>query len=371
MPSAIATLLIILSFAISAHTVNYYSIRNHLISAQQRDLSHQQIKTLYEKWLVRYGKVYNELGEKDKRFEIFKDNLKFIDEHNSNGNRTYKVGLNQFADLTNEEYTAVYLGTRRSDATRRFVKSRSGSQRYAFHGGEELPESVDWRKKGAVAPIKNQGTCGSCWAFSTVAAVEGINQIVTGELITLSEQELVDCDRTENAGCSGGLMDDAFQFIVSNGGMDTESDYPYKGIDGKCDPARKNAKVVSIDGYEDVPQNEKALQKALAYQPVSVAIEASGRALQLYSSGIFTGKCGTDLDHGVVAVGYGTEKGLDYWVVRNSWGSDWGENGYFKLERNVKEPSGKCGIVMLASYPIKSGETQVNLDMAIAYLAAE
>lgn len=152
-------------------------------------------------------------------------------------------------------------------------------------------------------------------------------------------------------------MDYAFQFIIDNGGLDTEEDYPYEGFDGQCDPTRKNAKVVSIDGYEDVPaDDEKALKKAVAHQPVSVAIEASGLALQLYQSGVFTGKCGSALDHGVIAVGYGTENGVDYWLVRNSWGTGWGEDGYFKLERNVKHTTnGKCGIAMMASYPVKNG----------------
>ncbi|KAL0334891.1 UNVERIFIED_CONTAM: Cysteine proteinase RD21A [Sesamum radiatum] len=140
-------------------------------------------------------------------------------------------------------------------------------------------------------------------------------------MTVLSEQELVDCDRKYNEGCNGGLMDYGFQFIIDNGGIDTEEDYPYRARDGTCDTYRKNAKVVSIDAYEDVPANdEKALKKAVAGQPVSVAIEAGGRAFQLYQSGVFTGRCGTDLDHGVVAVGYGTEEGKDYWIVRNSWG---------------------------------------------------
>ncbi|CAI9110220.1 OLC1v1010213C2 [Oldenlandia corymbosa var. corymbosa] len=319
-------------------------------------------KAIYELWLASNRKTYNGLEEKDVRFEIFKDNLKFIEEHNSE-NRTYKVGLNRFADLTNEEYRVMYLGTR-TDAKRRVMKSRNPSRRYAFRdGSDELPESVDWRKKGAVSPIKNQGNCGSCWAFSTIAAVEGINSIVTGELITLSEQELVDCDKGYNSGCNGGLMDYAFKFIISNGGIDTETDYPYKGRDGTCDPNRKNSKAVSIDGFEDVPPNdEKALQKAVAHQPVSVAIEASGRAMQLYKSGVFTGGCGESLDHGVVVVGYGTENGKDYWIVRNSWGTNWGENGYLRMERNVIETNkGKCGIAVEPSYPIKNGGTILKL----------
>ncbi|XP_011000919.1 PREDICTED: cysteine proteinase RD21a-like [Populus euphratica] len=315
---------------------------------------------LYEMWLVEHGKAYNALGEKERRFEIFKDNLKFVDQHNSVGNPSYKLGLNKFADLSNEEYRAAYLGTR-MDGKRRLLGGPK-SARYLFKDGDDLPESVDWREKGAVAPVKDQGQCGSCWAFSTVGAVEGINQIVTGNLTSLSEQELVDYDKAYNQGCDGGLMDYAFEFIMKNGGIHAEEDYPYKATDSMCDPNRKNARVVTIDGYEDVPQNdEKSLRKAVANQPVSVAIEAGGRAFQLYQSGVFTGSCGTQLDHGVVAVGYGTENGVDYWVVRNSWGPAWGENGYIRMERNVASTeTGKCGIAMEASYPTKKGANPPN-----------
>ena len=317
--------------------------------------SEDEVKEMFESWLVKHGKSYNAVDEKDKRFKIFKDNLKYIDEKNSLENRSYKLGLNRFADITNEEYRTGFLGSKR-DARRNMVSSKS--DRYAPVAGDSLPDSIDWREKGAVTGVKDQGSCGSCWAFSTIAAVEGVNQLATGNLISLSEQELVDCDRKINQGCNGGDMDYAFQFIIKNGGIDSEEDYPYTGKDGKCDSYRQNnAKVASIDGYEDVPiNNEKALQKAVASQPVSVAIEAGGYDFQLYTSGIFTGSCGTDLDHGVAAVGYGSENGVDYWIIKNSWGDYWGEKGYVRMQRNVKAKTGLCGIAMEASYPTKTGD---------------
>lgn len=318
------------------------------------DRSDAEVNAIYESWLVKHGKFYNAIGEKDNRFQIFKDNLKYIDQHNAAGDRSFKLGLNKFADLTVDEYRLKYVGGKKKSG--RKVTGKVKSDRYVVKSGDVLPESVDWRTKGAVAPVKDQGNCGSCWAFSTIGSVEGVNQIVTGNLTTLSEQELVDCDTSYNEGCNGGDMDYAFAFIVKNGGIDTEADYPYTAKDGKCDSTRKNAKVVSIDGYEDVPVNdESSLQKAAANQPITVAIEGGGRDFQLYESGVFTGSCGTSLDHGVVVVGYGTEDGKDYWIVRNSWGPEWGEQGYIRMERNIKDKKGKCGIAMEASYPTKSG----------------
>ncbi|KAL8098040.1 cysteine proteinase COT44-like [Apium graveolens] len=375
--ATISTILLLLVFASLTYAadvsiIKYKTNKNDTgIIQNPKWRTDEEVMEIFNWWSKKHCKTYNSNGleiEKAKRFEIFKENLKFIDEHNL-GNRSYRVGLNQFADLSNEEYRSMYLGTR-TDAKRRFVKSQNGvfSNRYDVRNGDDgmLPESVDWRQRGAVTPVKNQGSCGSCWAFSTVAAVEGINKIVTGELIPLSEQELVDCDKTYNLGCNGGLMDYAFEFIISNGGMDSEANYPYRGVDSKCDPARMKSKVVTIDGYEDLPpNNEKALKKAVAHQPVSVAIEASSRVLQLYSSGIFTGTCGTALDHGVVVVGYGKEDGMDYWIVRNSWGKNWGENGYFKVERNVANTmEGKCGIAMQPSYPIKTSKNQTTTKTA-------
>ncbi|GJS22413.1 cysteine protease XCP2, partial [Tanacetum coccineum] len=191
----------------------------------------------------------------------------------------------------------------------------------------DLPKSLDWRKKGAVAPVKNQGSCGSCWAFSTVAAVEGINQIVTGNLTELSEQELIDCDTSFNNGCNGGLMDYAFSFIVKNGGLHKEEEYPYIMSEGTCDEKK----------------------------PISVAIDASGRDFQFYSGGVFDGHCGTDLDDGVAVVGYGTSKGVDYVTVRNSWGPKWGEKGYIRMrEILVKVKEFVASIRWLLILPSKS-----------------
>ncbi|CAL9147323.1 oryzain alpha chain-like [Musa acuminata AAA Group] len=358
---AAALLLLLFFFAASATPDTSIVAYNKEHGVRGLERSEEEMRRMYEGWLAKHGRANNALGQNEMRFDIFKDNLRFVDAHNAAadaGRHRFRLGLNRFADLTNEEYRAAYLGTRARGVARR---SRVPGDRYRYEDGEELPESVDWRAKGAVAAVKDQGSCGSCWAFSTVGAVEGINQIVTGELITLSEQELVDCDNAYNQGCNGGLMDYAFEFIINNKGIDTEDDYPYRARDGTCDQDRKNAKVVSIDGYEGVPQNdEKALQKAVANQPVSVAIEAGGREFQLYQSGIFTGRCGTKLDHGVVAVGYGTQNGEDYWIVRNSWGGDWGEAGYIRMERNLNTSTGKCGIAMEASYPIKNGENPPN-----------
>uniref|UniRef100_A0A7N0UXB0 Cysteine protease n=1 Tax=Kalanchoe fedtschenkoi TaxID=63787 RepID=A0A7N0UXB0_KALFE len=184
---------------------------------------------LFETWVAKHSKVYNSIEEKLERFEVFKDNLKHIHERNKEVTE-YWLGLNEFADLSHEEFRSSYLGLKADQSSRR----ASPSNEFSYKDVVDVPKEVDWRKKGAVTPVKNQGQCGSCWAFSTVAAVEGINQIVTGNLTSLSEQELIDCDTTFNNGCNGGLMDYAFSFIVSNGGLRKEDDYPYLMEEGTC-----------------------------------------------------------------------------------------------------------------------------------------
>jgi KDEL-tailed cysteine endopeptidase len=221
-------------------------------------------------------------------------------------------------------------------------------------GATPPPPSVDWRLKNAVTPVKNQAQCGSCWAFSTTGAVEGVNAIATGALVSLSEQELVDCDKEHDNGCHGGLMDFAFDWILANGGLDTEEDYRYKAEEHKCRVDRAHRRVVSIDGHEDVaPNDEDALMRAVARQPVSVAIEADQRPFQLYVGGVFDADCGVALDHGVLAVGYGTEAGKDFYKVKNSWGADWGSSGYIMLGRGAtyNGNKGQCGIQMDPSFP--------------------
>eukprot|EP00250_Pteridium_aquilinum_P007808 c17454_g1_i1 orf=309-1724(-) len=321
----------------------------------------QGIASVFNSWLELFPRAYSSHEqERNRRLQIFSDNLRYVHLHNLQ-NASYKLGLNKFADLSNQEFKALYFGSSPRQQWRRHLQH--GLLQAAIpsflHGVDDaIPSSLDWRAAGSVTKVKDQGTCGSCWAFSTTAAIEGINHIMTGNLVALSEQELVDCDISQNSGCDGGLMDYAFQFIVNNGGIDSEEHYPYKGRKGQCDTTKKNTHVVTIDGYEDVPSNdERSLLRAVSQQPVSVAIEAGGRDFQLYAGGVLTGGCGTELNHGVVIVGYGSSAGLDFWIVKNSWGSSWGEKGYIRMRRGggaKKDAAGLCGINMMASFPLKS-----------------
>ncbi|KAI3495352.1 hypothetical protein L1887_37675 [Cichorium endivia] len=317
--------------------------------ATSRTLNDQTMLIRHEQWMAHHGRVYTDEKEKQLRFQIFKNNVAFIEAHNGRPDQSYTLEVNEFADLTNDEFRASRNGYKRKSDSH----AASGLFRYA--NVSAVPNEVDWRKEGAVTPVKDQGNCGCCWAFSAVAAMEGINKLANGKLVSLSEQELVDCDIDGiDQGCEGGLMENAFQFIEKRKGLAAESVYPYTQEDGTCNTKKAAIPAAKISGHEKVPaNNEKALLQAVAHQPVSIAIDASGYDFQLYSGGVFSGTCGTELDHAITAVGYGTTTdGTKYWLMKNSWGVSWGEKGYIRIKRDVLAKEGLCGIAMDASYPV-------------------
>ncbi len=295
-------------------------------------------------FISEHHRSYGTKEEYEYRLSVFADKYAFVQQHNAENN-TYKVAINQFSDLTQSEYEQR-LG---------FMASAKTSKKNVQQSNVKAAASIDWVAKGAVTGVKDQGQCGSCWSFSTTGALEGAYFLSTGTLESFSEQQFVDCDRslTTNHGCNGGLMDYAFEFAEKNK-IERESDYPYTAVNGDCQAVASKG-VFTISGYHDVTATDAAMEEALTQQPVSVAIQANQLAFQSYSSGVLTGKCGDQLDHGVLAVGYGTDSatGLDYYKVKNSWGSKWGEAGYIRLVKGSSAPaSGQCGILTSASYPI-------------------
>lgn len=299
----------------------------------------------FSNFISTYQKQYSSPLEFNYRKGIFSQNLNLIKEHNEN-NYTWQMDINEWADQTWEEFSFNRLGGSVSiQPSSTLIKFKSSSTFF-------LPEHVDWREKNVVTPVKDQAQCGSCWAFSTTGAVESAVALKKGSLISLSEQELVDCANNGNYGCNGGLMTQAFDWIRENNGLCSEQDYSYTAKNGNCRKSNCQA-VSSITSYQNVESNNQlALKQRVAQQPVSVAIEADQSGFQFYKSGVFSGKCGTNLDHGVLLVGYGSENGVDYWLVKNSWGASWGDQGYIKLVRSDENSPGQCGIAMMASFPI-------------------
>eukprot|EP00026_Physarum_polycephalum_P011540 Phypoly_transcript_11774.p1 GENE.Phypoly_transcript_11774~~Phypoly_transcript_11774.p1 ORF type:complete len:362 (+),score=51.10 Phypoly_transcript_11774:110-1087(+) len=298
----------------------------------------------FSKWIQERQKAYSTI-EFQARYDIFKKNMDFVQKWNADPSHTHTVALNDFADLSNEEYQKIYLGTR-IDGTQRLANAGP-----LINVPKPLDDVVNWANKGAVTPIKNQGQCGSCWSFSTTGSVEALNQIYTGNLNSLSEQNLMDCSQSYgNNGCNGGSMDQAFKYIIANNGIDLEADYPYQAAVGPC-RFQASWTGASMKSYSDVQSgNEAALTSTINNQPVSVAIDASHQSFQLYSSGIYNEPdCSTtSLDHGVLAIGYGSQGG-DYYIVKNSWGTSWGMQGYIWMSRNN---GNQCGIATAASVPL-------------------
>jgi len=317
-----------------------------MLSLVVSGLSLSPLSSKFESWKRAEGKSYATVEEESAALNAFAANDAIINDVNSK-NLSYWLGHNSFSDMTWEDFQRTHMGEL-------YLNSPPKNMvRKHLDLGDKVADAVDWVEAGAVTPVKNQQRCGSCWAFSTTGSVEGAFQIANKQLISLSEEDLVQCDHNGDNGCKGGLMDNAFKWIHMHG-IAAEADYPYTsggGVTGQCKAAKEKKPVVTISSFRDVPKgDEDALKSAVAIGPVSIAIEADKSAFQLYKGGVLDNKaCGTQLDHGVLIVGFGTDSSLgkDYWKVKNSWGATWGESGYIRMVRNKNQ----CGLANSASYP--------------------
>jgi len=296
----------------------------------------EEIKSLWSSWKMYYGKAYS-VAEEVARIAIFEENYKKVIKFNA-ANENVKFALNKFADLTSVEFKTLH-------ASSMLVEDVSSLEVADLPELDALPASVDWRAKGAVTKVKNQGQCGSCWTFATTGVLESFYFINNGKLISLSEQQIVDCD-TDSMGCDGGDPVGALDYTAEYG-LEPEAVYPYSATGGTCKYKKALALHTNKGKKLVTAKDVNALKTALVAQPVSVAIEADEDVFQLYSSGVIGTGCGDSLDHAVLAVGYTTISGDEAFIVKNSWGADWGQEGYVYLSTSAKlnDGAGACGIL--------------------------
>lgn len=306
--------------------------------------------TEFSTFREKFNKRYSNLQELETRFAIFKKNLITILEHNSDFTQNFTMGINQFTDLTNEEFKKNIIG----EGVKTNLKAGSFGCKSFVSTASGAPNSIDWRNMGVVNPVRDQGQCGSCWAFATTANAESAWALSKGQLLDLSEEYLVDCASGVgyyNMGCNGGNPDSSFKYMINNGQC-FESSYPYTaGITKTASTCHTCTSVAKFSSCYDVkPNDQVSLKGAVAKQPVVIAIEADTKYFQSYSGGILTStSCGQNLDHAVIITSYGEENGVKYWTVRNSWGPTWGEQGYVRILRS--ESTNDAGICGIASQP--------------------
>ena len=341
----------LLTSIFSLYSAEVLNLRRELFIKNINNREYYEEK--FVNWLTNFNITAKEGSHFTHMLSNFANNDDIIETHNSNEDNTYTLGHNQFSHMSFDEFKAyVRLGLDQPvpETVAEYVLEAPSDL-------SALPASVDWSTKGAVTGVKDQGNCGSCWSFSATGALEGAYQIKYGSLVSFSEQNLVSCDTIDSA-CNGGLMDNAFSWTKTNGGLCTEAGYPYTsgttGQKGTCTTTCTKNTGVTPKSFTDVARNsDSALMTAIAQQPVSIAIQANQPAFQLYKSGVLTGTCGSNLDHGVLAVGYGTwTDGTDYYKVKNSWGTGWGMSGYILIQRGNPQRCGECGILCgPPSYP--------------------
>lgn len=353
--------LFLLAFAapVSAHTVLKDTGLNARVEEMENLELSVELMAKFHSWTKEHDKSYDSHEEKMKRLQIWMENDERIEEYN-NQQSSVTLGHNPFSDMTQHEFHQHFkLGDYRQEPPH-YVSAGETFEEFeeSIRGLEgNIPEDgVNWVGLGAVTDVKDQGFCGACWAFSTTGALEGAKFIKTGELVALSEQNLLDCDHTD-LGCNGGLMDNAFKFDEKSGGLCSEADYPYVAKQGKCMTNCSDVPGSIVKSFADVPPGKvEALVAAITLQPISVAIQANQFVFQFYKGGIISDdSCGArgDIDHGVLAVGHGIDQESQepYFLVKNSWGAKWGDKGYVKMSRNSKNDFGMCAILKMASFP--------------------